>query len=454
MSQGLGRFKPYPEYKDSGVKWVGRIPTDWNATRLKHLCIRSALYGANEASLAYTTEGIRFLRTTDITDDGSLVAEDAVFLPRHLVEEYILRDGDLLFSRSGTLGRALHYRHALHGECAYAGYLVRFEPSARLNSQFAFFFTKSSAFAQWLSVSTIYSTIGNVNGQKYANLVLPTPPLREQAAIAAFLHRETARIDALIAKKERLIELLQEKRSALITHAVTKGLNPAAPMKDSGDEFLGATPCHWLCVVLSRVTLSRCDGPFGSGLKSEHYRSSGVRVVRLQNIGTGEFVDTDHAYIEETHARELGNHSVLADDVLVAGLGDDSHPVGRACVAPPGIHPAMVKADCFRFRVNRKLVFPHFIAHQLTATAVLAAGSLATGATRARMNLTATSQRRLALPPIDEQAVIAKFVDAADAQCSALVDVIRLGINRLNEYRTAFISAAVTGKIDIRTEVA
>ena len=122
-------------------------------------------------------------------------------------------------------------------------------------------------------------------------------PEDEQRAIAGFLDREAARIDALVAKKEELIGLLQEKRAALITHTVTKGLDPSAPMKDPGIEWLGKIPAHWDCLSLARVTLSRCDGPFGSGLKSEHYTDEGVRVVRLQNIGWAEFSDTDRAYL-------------------------------------------------------------------------------------------------------------------------------------------------------------
>jgi type I restriction enzyme S subunit len=158
-------------------------------------------------------------------------------------------------------------------------------------------------------------------------------------------------------------------------------------MKDSGVEWLGKIPAHWECLALSRLSLTRCDGPFGSGLKSEHYSESGVRVVRLQNIGSGEFYDTDKAYISKGYAAKLGDHSVLSGDLLVAGLGDDAHPVGRACVAPEGIMPAMVKADCFRFRLDVRLVLPRFAAYQMSATATASAGAISTGATRSTLGL-------------------------------------------------------------------
>jgi type I restriction enzyme, S subunit len=275
-------------------------------------------------------------------------------------------------------------------------------------------------------------------------------PEDEQRAIAGFLDRETARIDALVAKKEELIGLLQEKRAALITHTVTKGLDPSAPMKDPGIEWLGKIPAHWDCLSLARVTLSRCDGPFGSGLKSEHYTDEGVRVVRLQNIGWAEFSDTDRAYLGEKYASELGDHSVIGDDLLIAGLGDEGHPVGRACIAPEGIEPAMVKADCFRFRLDLRRLLPQFAAYQLSATAAAAAGSMSTGATRSRMNLTVSASRKVAVPPRDEQYAIVKLLDR-DGEClRAMVGRIRDAIERLNELRTALISAAVTGKIDVR----
>jgi type I restriction enzyme S subunit len=292
--------------------------------------------------------------------------------------------------------------------------------------------------------------VPSVNEGQMRDTPAAAPPKPEQRAIAAFLDRETARIDALVAKKERLIELLQEKRTALITRVVTKGLDPTVPMKDSGVEWMGEIPAHWECMSLSRLALSRCDGPFGSGLKSEHYADDGVRVIRLQNIGWTEFVDNDRAYIDPEYARDLGDHSVIPRDLLVAGLGDEGHPVGRACVAPENIEPAIVKADCFRFRLDFSRVVPHFAAFQLSATATAAAGSLATGATRARMNLTVTADRKVALPPLREQQSIVDELKKNEKHYRTLAVKVREAIERLKEYRTAFISAAVTGKIDMR----
>src|ERR1039458_8277595 len=145
---------------------------------------------------------------------------------------------------------------------------------------------------------------------------------------------------------------------------------PYPKYKDSGVEWLGEVPEHWLIVPLGRVTVEKCDGPFGSGLKSEHYTEGGVRVIRLQNIRSASFDEIDKAYVETTYFdTELQRHNVQPGDLLIAGLGDENHAVGRCCVAPVEIAPAMVKADCFRFRLDTRRCVPEFMALQLTVAA-------------------------------------------------------------------------------------
>ena len=213
-------------------------------------------------------------------------------------------------------------------------------------------------------------------------------------------------------------------------------------------EWLGEVPEHWEVLQLRRVALSRCDGPFGSGLKSSHYTEEGIRVVRLQNIGHGEFRNSDTAFISPEHYASLGDHSVMAGDVLTAGLGDSNHPAGRACVAPASIIPAMVKADCFRFRLNQARVEPRFAALQLTATATVASALLSTGATRQRTNLQSTSARAIAIPEIPEQALIVAYIDSETSGISAAEEAAQRQIDLLNEYRTRLISDVVTGKLE------
>ena len=218
--------------------------------------------------------------------------------------------------------------------------------------------------------------------------------------------------------------------------------------RESGVEWLGEVPVHWTCLSLARVTRSRCDGPFGSGLKSQHYSVDGVRVIRLQNIGGSEFLNSDQTFVDESHADALGDHSVLQGDLLVAGLGDDAHPVGRACVAPEGLGRAIVKADCFRFRLDPRKVVPEFAAYQLSANALAVSGYLATGSTRSRMNLSTTATRKIALPPVAEQHDIVRFLNRKKVKFDAMVTMKERLVELLQEKRSALISRAIAKGLD------
>jgi len=448
------RFRRYPAYKPSGVEWLGEIPAHWEVKRLKRLVQFQGGGTPAKDNLEYWRGDIPWVSPKDMK--VPVVAETEDKITAEAVQEsatkIIPAGAVLIVVRSGILAHSIPV--ALAGrDVALNQDLKALIPTAQIASEYLMYLIggmQRELLVEWKKEG---ATVESLELDLIAETRTPLPTVVEQRAIAAFLDRETARIDALVAREERLIELLQEKRTALITRAVTKGLDPNVGMKDSGVEWLAEIPEGWDCLALSRVTLSRCDGPFGSGLKSEHYSQSGVRVVRLQNIGWTEFVDLDQAYIDEEYARELGDHSVKIGDLLIAGLGDEAHPVGRACVAPDEIEPAIVKADCFRFRLERRRVLPRFAAFQLSATASAASGSLATGATRARMNLTATASRKIALPQLREQHVIVDALDKDYQRHRLLVARVREAIDRLKELRSSLISAAVTGKIDVREDV-
>ena len=215
--------------------------------------------------------------------------------------------------------------------------------------------------------------------------------------------------------------------------------------RDSGVEWLGEVPAHWEVSTLRRVTLDKCDGPFGSGIKSEHYTDEGALVVRLQNIRAGRFHYSEPVFLNQSYFEsELRGHEVLPGDVLVAGLGDENNLLGRACVAPAGLGDALVKADCFRFRVEPRRVLSSFVAMQLSAGAHSDAGTLSSGTTRSRIPLSTMQTRRLVLPPLEEQAAIAAFLDRETAKIDALIAEQDKLLALLAEKRQATISHAVT----------
>jgi type I restriction enzyme S subunit len=451
-ASGIGRrrFRPYPEYKDSGVEWLGKIPVHWDIVPLKRLCLRSALYGANEPAETYREQGVRFLRTTDISNSGDLVG-DGVFVSTEVAAEYLLQTGDLLFSRSGTIGRAFLYDSARHGLCAYAGYLVRFVPGPKLLPVFGFYLAKSQQFEQWAEISTISSTIGNLNAQKYANMPCPVPPFPEQCTIASFLNRETAKIDALIEKKERLIELLQEKRTALITQAVTKGLDPTVPMKDSGIEWLGEIPTHWALVPLKSLTLARPGsiktGPFGSQLLASDMAQEEIKVYNQRNVIAHDFTAGEN-YISMSKFRELASFEVFKNDILVTTRGT----IGKSAIVPNGaergiLHPCLLRIQPDSDKI--KIAYLALIIQE--SNLVINQLALASNATTIDVIYSDTIGRVLIpCPPMNEQSAIFEFLDGMTAKIDALKSSIQEAIASLREYRTALISAAVTGKIDVR----
>lgn len=201
----------------------------------------------------------------------------------------------------------------------------------------------------------------------------------------------------------------------------------------------------WLDTPLKHLSTEKCDGPFGSSLASEHYTDSGARVVRLQNIKAGGFDNNDAAFIDlNYYFGQLYRHTVLPGDVLIAGLGDDNNLVGRACVAPQGLGPALVKADCFRFRMNADKADARFVAYALSATAAQAAGELAGGSTRSRINLGLTAGRRVAAPAVTLQCEIANFLDKQTARIDALIVEKEQLLIRLNEYHLSTTWSLVT----------
>lgn len=277
-------YQPYPEYKPSYGGWIGDIPDDWEVKRLKFLLTEPLKYGANESAELIDIELPRYIRITDVKDDGSLRADTFRSLPEDIAKPYLLDEGDILLARSGaTVGKTFIYRGSW-GRAAFAGYLIRARTSKSiLDADFAYYFLQSSSYWQWLNSVFIQATIQNVSAEKYANLLIPLPHVAHQNSIARFLDFKTAQIDALIAKKEALLTKLAEKRTALISHAVTKGLDPSVPMKDSRVEWLGEIPAHWIA-KRTKFTASY----IGSGKTpkggSEVYVQEGIMILRSQNV--------------------------------------------------------------------------------------------------------------------------------------------------------------------------
>jgi type I restriction enzyme S subunit len=437
--------KPYPAMKNSDVPWLGKVPQHWDVRRLKRLCSRSALYGANVPATEYKAGGVRFLRTTDITEEGRLKGH-GVFLPRDVVREYILNDGDLLISRSGTIGRSFLYDRKQHGPCAYAGYLVRFVLTADAPPEYLFLFTKTQAFAGFLRVMAISSTIENVNGEKYGNCPLPLPPLPEQAAIVRFLDHADRRIRRYIRAKQKLIKLLEEQKQAIIHRAVTRGLDPNVRLKPSGVEWLGDLPEHWEVQRLGRIT-KVFNGTTPSRIEPA-YSIKGT-VPWLSSEKVNDFViDTPSELVTERALQEC-SISVVPRGAVVIGLVGQGKT--RAKSAFLGID-ACINQNMAAIVVRDQLSSSYL--HFFLTAFYKELREFGRGGNQEALNCEIVSNWRVAFPPFVDQDAISDAIWREIRGTQAADRRLRQEIDLLREYRTRLIADVVTGKLDVREAAA
>jgi type I restriction enzyme S subunit len=437
----IGGLRPYPETKPSGLPWLGDVPRHWEVMRTKYI-FREADKRSTTGGEAHLSMSQRLGLVPAAQVERTLVSES--YVGGKLVEE-----NDLVLNRlKAHLGV---FAHAKQSGLISPDYTV-LRPAKGVNVRFFEYVLKSVACRAELRTRArgIVEGFWRLYTDDFYDIRLPVPPLDEQQLTVRFLDWHGAQTAKLVRAKKKLIALLNEQKQAVVRRAVTRGLDPSTKLKPSGVPWLGDVPEGWEVIPLKRVTTERCDGPFGSGLKSSHYTPRGIVVVRLQNIGTGSFKLTNRAFISEDHYKSLGDHSVRADDLLIASLGDDRHPCGRACVAPHDLGDAMVKADCFRFRLDRGRADPHFVAASLSATAKESSAILSAGATRQRVNLQSTAERALALPRVDQQARIVSYLAAKNEEFEPLLESAHREINLIQEFRSRLIADVVTGKVDVR----
>ena len=409
----------YLAYKPSGVEWLGDVPEHWGVRRLKQVCSKSALYGANVAATQYQAEGIRFLRTTDIAEDGRLLGE-GVFLPEELAEEHVLSDGDILLSRSGTVGRSFLYAADLHGPCAYAGYLVRFVPNAAILPKYLFFFTKAEAFTAFLRVMAISSTIENVNGEKYAKMPIPLPPLPEQETIVRYLDHVDRRIRRYVSAKRKLIALLEEERKFATLEAMQSPNTMSRRLEVVAD-------------LVQRPIKRASDETYTPiGLYNR-----GRGMFRKEPRCGNDLGDSNFFWIEQGDLVISGQFAwegaiALASDVEHGCVASHRYPILRG---KPGILDSGFLLGFFQTDWGQ-LLLDH--------------NSRGAAGRNRPLNARALMKEQISLPPIETQLRIAGMLQLE----FHVRQQARFSEQLLNEYRTRLIADVVTGKFDVREAAA
>lgn len=440
---------PYPKYKDSGVDWLGDVPEHWEVKQFRHVAETNP--SKSETAALHRDALVSFLPMEAIGEDGSLDLSQT--RPIADVENgyTYFRDGDVTLAKITPCfenGKGA----VMHGLTNGIGFgtteLIVVRPRCgEIMDAYIHMIFASDQFRH-LGESHMYGA----GGQKRVpegfvrNFVTAFPPVSEQCAIARFLADETAKIDALIAEQQQLIDLLKEKRQAVISHAVTKGLNPGAPMKPSGIEWLGDVPAHWSILPIKRDVKSLTSGSRGW---AEHYAEDGELFIRIGNLtrdGIGlDLSDTQRVAVPTS--AEGARTRTHAGDLLFSITAY----LGSVAVVPKDLEPAYVSQHVALLRLRGQYVLPKWVAFcAKSAVGETYFNMQAYGGTKIQLSLDDVAEMPILVPSFDEQRAIIDFVVCESAKLDSLIFEAAHAVGILRERRAALISAAVTGKIDVR----
>lgn len=431
--------KTYPAYQDSGADWLGAVPTTWAVERLRN--------------------GFDLQKRSVLTDDGTVTAfrnGEVTLRSNRRVDGYTEADEDIGYQGIEPGDLVIHAMDAFAGAIGVSDARGKCSPVYSVCSARTGYDAHYYAYAlRHIARSGYVSTLGNEVRERSTdfrwndarNLLAPVPPIQEQVAIVAFLNAQTTKLDALIEKQKQLIETLAERRQAAINQAVSMGLDPSAPLKDTGDRWIPKLPAHWKLVPCGSASNLIQTGPFGSHLHSRDYVSDGTPVINPSHIINGEIVPDAAITVNDVLGQELSRHRLQEGDIVAARRGD----LGRAAV----VHARATGYLCGTGSIIIRLKPGAFV----SAYFLLAFGSTASRAALAMRSVRATMNNltpeiiaRLCLPapPLAEQHDITDYLKRETTQIDTLAAKAHEVIEVLKERRLALISAAVTGRMDVR----
>lgn len=439
-------YKRYEKYRDSGVKWIGEIPEHWKVCKLKHILKELVSGGTpsstDEENWTEDEDGINWVSIGDMSNTDCVYKTAKKVTLKGLKEKNlkILKSGTLIYSIYATLGKVAELKIDAVTNQAILGLILKEE---RVNKRFIKWYLESlERYILYLSSS---NTQNNLNAEKVKNIDLVLPENNEQTAIANFLDQKTAEIDSIIADKEKLIQLLQEKRQAIISEAVTKGLDPNVPMKGSGVEWIGEIPAHW---KVKRIKYLATVNPSKSEVRHLMLEQEVTFIPMEKIIATGKvdysltdtienlisgytyFRDEDIIMAKVTPCFENGNIAIV--EGLLNGIG----------FGTTELHVLRCNNSCY----NRFLFY--YLQSDIFKSRSISEMYGVAGLKRIPTDFILNYQ--LGIPNYEEQKIIANFLDQKTAEIDSLIADIQTQIAKLKEYRQSLIYEAVTGKIDVR----
>ena len=427
----------YPERRSSGVESLGEIPSHWTVSALKRTLSEPLKYGATEPGDESDPESPRYLRITDFDGDGSLRADTFVSLPEEIARHYYLRDGDVLFARSGaTVGKTFLFRN-YSGRACFAGYLIKASTARhRLTPEFLAYFTRSPAYDAWKDSIFTQATIQNIGADKYARLPICLPPLPEQQRIAAYLDASCAAIGASVAAKRRQLETLESLRSSIINRAVTQGLNPQAAMKPSGLDWVNEVPAHWKVQQIKRLC-SLVRGQFTHRPRNDPALYDGpYPFIQTGDItAAGKYIVTHSQTLNElglSASKQFPRGTLVMS--IAANIGDVAILDFEACF--PDSMIGMIPGH------KTNLDYLYYLMRSMRGIMLRSAVQ----STQLNLNYVRIGTNFTPVPPIQEQAAIAEYLDAKEQESHRITSTIQAQITTLTTYRKSLIHECVTGQ--------
>lgn len=444
------RLRSYPQQKPSGVPWLGAVPSHWEIARLRHVAGFAGGGTPSREVPEFWNGDVPWVSPKDMkAEEIELTEETITQLALDSSPTSMISPGSVLMVvRSGilkhTIPVAINSRAVTVNQDLKA---LSFDPAVCL-PKFFLRWVQGLNDMLLLAWSKQGATVESIEHDLLADTRLPLPTLDEQRSIVAFLDRETAKIDALIAEQQKLIALLAEKRQATITHAVTRGLEPDVPMKDSGVSWLGQVPTKWRTTQLKYIAKPGTSITYGIVQAGPHVEG-GIPYIKTSDMAgdslTLEGMSRTTPEIDASYARS----KVMSGDIVIAIRAT----VGKCLLVPSELEGANLTQGTAKVSPGPD-VLPEFLLHFLRSTpAQMYFDGVSKGATFKEITLDALRRLPVAVPPLVEQLMIAAEIRERAEAFDQLVLDAQTSVVLLRERRSALITAAVTGQIDVRNAV-
>ena len=441
-------MKQYDSYKDSGVEWIGKIPSHWEVVPLKRK-MRIIRGGSPRPIEKYlSNNGYNWIKIGDtIKGDKYIRSTSQKIKTEGLSATRLVRRGDLILSNSMSFGEP--YIIELEEGCIHDGWLSLSHLND-VDKEFLYYTLLSDLCKKQFESSVDGGVVKNLNIDKAGYAIIFIPPISEQRSLVSYLDEKCGKIDKAIATQEKRVELLKELRQNIITQAVTCGINPDAPLKDSGVEWIGEVPEHWKVCRIKNVLKQGADsikiGPFGSSLTGKVGADLEYKVYGQWNIVGADFNAGTNTVNKETFDELSKSYKVISGDILVSMMGT----IGKCAVIPEGIQEGIMDSHVVKIRLNDSIMIGSYfeyiydkdksnvIFNQLQK---MKGGSIMDG-----LNSTIIKSLTILVPPLSEQQEIVSYIESQTARLDKSIEKAEHQIELLQELKQSIITEVVTGK--------